>query len=69
MNRRSKNPVVVQSTGWMPPLVFSIHWNPEDIGSNASGGNGFASKGQGQADRERGFLLSCPLYRLPAEMT
>ena len=36
-NRKSKNPVVVQSGILMSPLVLSVHWNPEE-GSNAREG-------------------------------
>ena len=42
----------------MSQLVYSIHWNPEEVGSNASEGMGLLD--------ELG-LLPYPVYRLPLE--
>lgn len=59
-----KNPVVAQSS-WMSQLVFSICWNPEEAGSNASEGRNMLARRR-QAGQEQ-KLPSVSLYRLPAE--
>lgn len=46
----------------MPQLVLSVHWNPEDVGSNAM--KGIALQG---GTENYSLLLPCPLYRLPPE--
>jgi hypothetical protein len=54
-NRRS-SPVVVQSMK-MSQLVFSTHWNPEEVGSNASEGTDFASEGKSKQAKKASFFL------------
>ena len=50
---------------WMPQLLFSMCWNPEEVGSNASEGMDLPAR-QEQAKRASS-LLPCPLYRQSAE--
>lgn len=50
----------------MSQLVFSIHWNPDEVGSKASEGMDLLTRG-GQASEEQNLPSSKPLYRLPAE--
>jgi hypothetical protein len=49
----------------MTQLVVSIHWNSEEEGSNASEGMELLVRASRQ--REKSFLLPCPLYRPPSE--
>lgn len=49
-----------------PELVFSICWNLEEVGSNASEGMDLPAR-QEQAGKERKHPSSVLLYRLPAE--
>jgi hypothetical protein len=42
----------------MSPLVFSIHCNPEEVGSNASEGMGLP-KDQSKQTKSKNFLLPC----------
>lgn len=39
-------------------MVFSRHWNPEEVGSNAREGMGVLPR-RGQEGREQSFLLLC----------
>lgn len=59
MNAMSKDPVVVQSTGWMSQLVFSRHWNSKEVDSNATEGMGLLQR-QSKWAKSSTFLLSCP---------
>ena len=59
MNRKPKNPVVVQSTNLLSQLVFSMRWSPEEVGSNTTEGMDLLVR-QKQASKEQGFLLPCP---------
>jgi hypothetical protein len=43
----------------MSQLVFSIHWNPEEVVSNASEGMDLLA-GQGKKAKNKRSLLSCP---------
>ena len=43
----------------MSQLVFSIHCNPEEVGSNASEGMDLLAR-QEQAGKEQNFLPPCP---------
>lgn len=64
-NGNSKSPVVscyVHETG-----CLSICQNTKKIGSNSSEGLDLLSRVRASRQRERSFLLLCPLYRLPEE--
>lgn len=50
----------------MSQLAFSTHWNPEEVGSNASEGMDLLKRRE-QAGKEQSFLLLHHLYRLPAD--
>ena len=50
----------------MSQLVFSIHWNPEEVGSNASERMDLPARVRAKRQRAN-FLKPCPLYRLPTE--
>jgi hypothetical protein len=41
----------------MSQLVFSTHWNPEEVGSNASEGTDFASEGKSKQAKKASFFL------------
>ena len=43
--------------GWVSQLIFSMCWNPEEVGSNASEVKDAITK-QGQTDNEQIFFLS-----------
>lgn len=43
--------------GWVSQLIFSMCWNPEDVGSNASEGKDALTK-QGQTGKEQIFFIS-----------
>lgn len=58
-NRRSKIPVVFQSV--RSQLVSSTHWNPEEVGRNASEDMDL------EARVRASFILSSPLCRQQAE--
>lgn len=47
----------------MSQVVFSLHQNPEEVGSIASEGVDLLG-GQWQADKERIVLLPCALHKL-----
>ena len=52
----------------MSQLVFSISWNPEEVGSNASEGMDLLVRVRAcRHKKKESFLLPCPLYGLPAE--
>ena len=52
----------------MSQLVFSICWNPEEVGSNASEGMDLLARQEKQAKTKSISLLPCPfIVSLPAE--
>jgi hypothetical protein len=51
---------------WMCHLVFSIHWNPEEVGFNVSEKMDKPAR-QKQSGKDPKLTSSVPLYRLPAE--
>ena len=51
----------------MSLLVFSICWNPEEVGFNASEGMDVLAR-QEQVDKEQKLPSSTSLYRCPAEV-
>jgi hypothetical protein len=59
-NRKSKNPAVVWSTTLICQLVFSIHGNPKEAGSNAS--EGVDVLGRAKASRQKASFLLRVLY-------
>ena len=48
-------------------LVFSVCWNPEDVGFNASEGMDLPARVRTKQTKNKCFLLPCPLHGLPAE--
>ena len=38
MNKKFSNSEIAMSTSWMPHLVFSSFWKPEEVDSNANEG-------------------------------
>jgi hypothetical protein len=50
----------------MSQLVFSIHWDPEEVGPSASEGMDLPGRGITSRPRES-FLLPCSLHSLPQE--
>ena len=50
----------------MPLLIFSRHWNPEEVGSNASEGMDMLES-QEQAGKEQSLSSSISLCSFPAE--
>lgn len=50
----------------MSRLMFSIFWNPEEIGSSASEGTDVLTRG-GQAGKQQNLLSPISVHRLPGE--
>jgi hypothetical protein len=51
----------------MSQLVFNIHWDPEEIGSNAYGGMNLPETVMANKQEASAFILSCSLCRLSPE--
>jgi hypothetical protein len=65
-NGRSKTPVILQSTRLDVSLVFSVHWNLNEVAVTSVRGWTCSRSKSKQVKRES-FLLPCLLYGLPVE--
>ena len=65
-NVQGSSSFLIQISGWISQLVFSVHWNPEEVGSNASERMDLLA-GKEHLGKEQKLPSSMSLYNLSGE--